>query len=554
MIYFIIFFSSLVLTLFLTPLIIDFFTRIKVVDMPGGVRRINHSAIPRMGGVLIYFIVMISVVSFYSDLNSIRLFLFASLMLVLLGMTDDIFGVKWNHKFVIQFLMSLFLIFFLAKDFDTVGFFGFELNYPFNFILLILFIVGAINSVNLLDGLDGLASGFSLMVIFICFLIGLNSGNELLLIFSASLMGALIGFLKFNACPAKIYLGDTGAYILGFFLVTSTIMVSTNSVTRVVDLTFPVILMAVPIVDTVKVMTLRIFEKRNPFIADMSHIHHIILNRIPNHKLTVFLLESVTLVFAAISLYYLKVDKEAAMILFGIFSLPMIFIHIIIKEFKKPFFSESLKMFYHRFPQIFINVYTKFIIPLISIISLALLIGLAPVKSNTSEIILLVSFLSLILLLVYSLINYQKNKYFNDILVFFNLMLFLLYSNYSEQINYLFDASSVFKVSSTSLMVLMLLPSVVFFFFFREKIVRKRVSIFSGIDLIILVFIMLLSVSSNFLPINQFSNANMVLFNSFLFYIFYKVISTIRTHLQTTIYFLSFIIPIVLLLHLLLTK
>ena len=554
MIYLIIFFTSLVLTIFFTPVMIDFFTRIKVVDIPGEPRKINKSIIPRMGGILIYFIVMVSTISFYGDLNSIRFFVIASAIIVLLGMTDDMIGVKWNHKFIIQFSMSFFLVYFLAQDFDVIHFFGLELPYPLNYILIILFIVGAINSVNLLDGLDGLASGFSLMVIFVSFLVGFNTGNKFLLVLSASLMGALIGFLKFNAYPARIFLGDTGAYVLGFFLVTATIMASTNAGSRVLDLTFPVILMAVPVVDTVKVMILRLLNKRNPFIADMTHVHHIIISKIPNHKITVFLIESIALLFAAISLYYLRGDKSIAMILFGILSVPLLLIHFVVKFYRKPVYPKAITKIYHQFPQIFINVYTKYIIPLIAIFSFALLIGLAPVKSNTNDLIILLSILFVILLFVYSLINYQKNKYFNDILVFFNLMLFLLYSNYSEQIGYLFDVSGIFEVSSINLMIFMLLPSVVFFFFFREKILQKKVTLFSGIDLIILVFIMLLSVSSNLLPIKQFANANLILFHSFLVYIFYKVFVLLRTKYQPAIFFLSFLIPIVLLIHLLITQ
>jgi len=554
MIYLIIFFTSLVLTIFFTPVLIDFFTRIKVVDLPGEPRRINIAAVPRMGGILIYIIVMVSTISFYGDLNSIRFFVVASGIIALLGMTDDIIGVKWNHKFIIQFAMSFFLVYFLAQDFDVIHFFGFEIPYPFNYLLIILFIVGAINSVNLLDGLDGLASGFSLMVIFISFLVGFNADNKFLLVLSASLMGALIGFLKFNAYPARIFLGDTGAYTLGFFLVTATIMASTNSGSRVLDLTFPVILMAVPIVDTVKIMILRLLKKRNPFIADMSHVHHIIFGKMLNHKVTVFIIETFTLLFAAVSLYYLRGDKSTAMVLFGILSVPLLLIHIIIKIFRKPVYPRAVTKIYHQFPQIFINVYIKYLIPLIAIFSFALLIGLAPVKSDTSDLIILLSILFVILLLVYSLINYQKNKYFNDILVFFNLMLFLLYSNYSQQINYLFDVSGIFEVSSINLMIFMLLPSVVFFFFFREKILQKRVALFSGIDLIILVFIMLLSVSSNLLPTKQFANTNMVLFHGFLMYIFYKVFVLLRTKYQPVIFFLSFLIPIVFLIHLLITQ
>jgi len=536
------------------PVLIDYFTKIKVVDIPDETRRINKSVVPKMGGILIYIVVMVSTTSFYGDLNSIRFFVIASGIITLLGMADDMIGVKWNHKFIIQFLMSFFLIYFLSQNFDVVQFFGFEIPYPFNYLLLILFVVGVINSINLLDGLDGLVSGFSLMVIFVTFLVGFNTGNKFLLVLSSSLMGALLGFLKFNAYPARIFLGNTGAYVLGFFLVTATIIASTNISEHTVDLTFPVILLAVPAVDTIKVMFIRLLHNRNPFIADLSHIHHIILSKIPNQKITVFIIESIALFFASVSLYYLEGDKNVAIIIFCLSSIPLFLIHYVIRILRKPVYPDGLKMMYHKFPQMFINIYTKFIIPFIAILSISLLIGLAPIKSDTSNLIILLSIFFLAILFVYSIFNYQKNRYFNDILVFFNLMLFLLYSNYTEQINWLFDVSDIFKVSSSNLMIYLLLPSVVFFFFFREKIMKKRVPLFSGIDLIILVFIVLISVSSNLLPTKQFSNSNLVLLHSFLLYIFYKVFVILRVRYQPALFYLSFAIPVVVLIHLLISQ
>lgn len=553
MIYLVIFFTSLVLTIFFTPILIDFFTRIRIVDFPGEDRRINNVTVPRMGGLIIYIIVLLSIISFFGDLTSIRFFLVASGIIALLGMIDDMIGVKWNHKFVIQFLMSFFLVYFFSQNFDVVYFFGFELAYPFNFILLILFVVGVINSVNLLDGLDGLASGFSLLIIFVTFLVGVNSGNKLLLIISSSLMGTLIGFLKFNAFPARIYLGDTGAYILGFFLVTAAIIASTNTTASTLDLTFPVILLGLPIIDTVKVMLGRIREGRNPFIADLSHLHHIILKKAPNHKLSVFFIESIALLFAALSLYYLQGDKEIAIIIFGLFSVPLLFVKFFLKLFKKPVYPEVFKTAYHKFPQILINVYIKFLIPVIAFLSLTLLIVLTPVRSQTNNVIIIISLMFILLLFIYSLLNYQKNKYLNDILVFFNLLLFLIYSNYSEQIYNLISSAS-FEIQPVNLIIFMLLPSVVFFLFFREKILEKKVPLLSGIDLIILVFIILLSVSSNFLHVKQFSNANLVLFHGFLVYIFYKVFIILRAKYKPVLFFLSFAVPVAVLVHLLLSK
>ena len=551
MIYIVVFFTSLVLTLFFTPSLIDFITSIKVVDMPGDIRRVNTSPVPRMGGIIIYVVVLIMTISFYEDLDSIRFFILASGLIALLGIVDDMIGVHWNHKFIIQFLMSFFLIYFLSQKFDVVSFFGFQLAFPLNYIFLTLLIVGVINSINLLDGLDGLVSGFSLLVVFVTFLVGFYSGNTLLLILTSSLMGALVGFLRFNAFPARIFLGDTGSYTMGFFLISTTLIAGIDSNTRNLDLTFAVILLSLPILDTVRVMVFRLLNKRNLFLADRSHIHHILLEKIPSHKFTVFIIESIALLFAALSIYYLFADRLAALVIYTILTVPVLFIPYLIKTVKEPFYPGFLKTMKNHFPQTFINVYIRYIIPLTSILVLAVLIGLAPERSNTSDSVILLSILFVILLFVYSLTGYQKNKYLNDILVFFNLILFLLYSNYAPKIYSLLNISGLGEMNPMSLLIILLLPSVLFFIFFREKMFREKITLFSGIDLIILVFIMLLSVSSSLLPGTQFANANIVLFHSYLLYIFYKVFVLLKKKYRPQVFYLSFAIPVVFLIRLL---
>lgn len=149
------------------------------------------------------------------------------------------------------------------------------------------------------------------------------------------------------------------------------------------------------------------------------------------------------------------------------------------------------------------------------------------------------------MLLIYSVVNYHKHKHLNDILVFINLIMFLFYSNYSETV---YNAVNLMNfISLRQLLILIVLPSVVFFLFFRERILQKKVTFLTGIDLIILVFIVLLTVSSSLLPNTQILNINLIVFHSFLLYIFYKVIVTIKTTFQIPLYYSSFIIPIIIL-------
>jgi UDP-GlcNAc:undecaprenyl-phosphate GlcNAc-1-phosphate transferase len=545
MVYLVVFFSSLLLTIFFTPYLINFFTRVQVVDNPGEERRINDHTIPRMGGIIIYFMTMVMVFSFYDDLNSVRYFIVASLVMVGLGIVDDIIGVNWNKKFLFQTIAAVFLLYFLAPLFNKVLFFGITIPYPIDYFLLLLLIVGSINSINLMDGLDGLVSGFSLLVVCVTFTMGYYYGDKLLMILSISLMGSLIGFLKFNAYPARIFLGDTGSQSLGFFLVSAALLASLGVKKTILDLTFPVILLGVPIVDTLKVMVIRFVHKKNIFLPDKSHMHYILFGMKIRHKVTVFILQSFSFLYAASAIYYIKYSEPGGIIMFIIISIPFLFVNKILDIAQRKVHPSFFRDLYTKLPEVFITMFLKIFLPLLSLILLAVLVSFIPLKSNINNYVIMLSIAFIILLLMYSIMNYQRNKQFSDILVFINLIMFLMLSNYSDTIQKTFGLISF--ITPGQLMDLIVIPSVVFFLFFRERILQKKATFLTGIDLIILVFIILLTVSSGLLPSTQITNINSIVFHSFLMYIFYKLIITVKVKFQLALFYLSFIIPMIIL-------
>lgn len=341
----IIFYISLLVTLLFTPFFIEYFTFRKIIDLPEG-RRINTQAVPRMGGVLIYFTLILSVICFYGELDEIKFFILGSVLILIVGVIDDIKEITYKKKFAVQFMAALFLIIFLAPNYTSVSFLGFNIPPPFDKALLMIFIVGVINAINLYDGLDGLAAGFSLLVAFVIFLLEWQMGNKLLLILSASLMGSLIGFLKYNSFPARIFLGDSGSLTLGFFLVTVVLISSTNTNTGNMDLTFSVILLAAPLIDTLKVMAGRIMNRKNPFMADKSHIHYIILESEIRHKVTVYILQGFSILFAAVAIYYLVSSTMTGIVLFVLLAVPLLFIKRILNVYRKLGLNLSVKKFY----------------------------------------------------------------------------------------------------------------------------------------------------------------------------------------------------------------
>ncbi len=258
-----------------------------------------------------------------------------SLSLLLVGIFDDIRDVSYQKKFAIQFIAALFLLIFLSDTYNSISLFGFRIPSPLNKILLVIFIVGVINAINLYDGLDGLVTSFSLLVSFVTFYFGWELNNQLLLILSASLIGSLIGFLKYNIFPARIFLGDSGSLTLGFFLITAVLISSTNPATKNIDLTFSIILLAVPVIDTLRVMIGRIINLKNPFLPDLSHIHHIILNSHINYKGTLVILQSFSMIFTAVALYYYQSSELSCIVFFVILSIMLLSIRRMISAYRK---------------------------------------------------------------------------------------------------------------------------------------------------------------------------------------------------------------------------
>ena len=302
--YLIILFATLVGTIFITPYFINIFTKVKIVDQPDGLRKLHSTPVPRLGGFLIFLVFLASLFIFYGDINSIRFYLFGAILIFALGAYDDLLGTGWLLKFFYQTVAAVFLMLFLFPKFYSLQLFNIELSMIPSAIVLLVFIVGTINSFNLLDGLDGLVSGISLLVFILLFFVGLNLLDTFSLVVLASIIGCLIGFLKYNGYPARIFLGDSGSFLLGYLVVSSVLLLSINKHTNVLDLTFPIILLAVPIADTLKVMFERIFTGKHPFVADRTHIHHIVFSKNITHKTTVFIITIYSLIFAANAMVY----------------------------------------------------------------------------------------------------------------------------------------------------------------------------------------------------------------------------------------------------------
>src|SRR3972149_5029866 len=365
--YLIIFFATMVGTIFITPPFIDLFDKIKIVDIPDGKRKLHSTPVPRMGGLLIFLIFLTSIFVFYGDINSIKYYLFGAIVIFTLGAYDDLLGSGWLVKFVYQTVVASLLLLFLLPKFSSLTLFTIEFSIVPGIFILVLFIVGTINAFNLLDGLDGLVSGISLLVFTLLFFISLNLLDTFSLVVLSSITGCVIGFLKYNAYPARIFLGDSGSFFLGYLIVSAVLIVSIDKTNEVLDLTFPVILLAVPIADTLKVLFERILSGKHPFAADRTHIHHIVHSKNITHQTTVFIITIYSLLFAANAIIYLFYSKPGGILIFLIMIIPLLFASKILQSMIE---REKLLVFgraINKFPQFLINYYKVGLIPLVGL-------------------------------------------------------------------------------------------------------------------------------------------------------------------------------------------
>ncbi|HEX2865990.1 MAG TPA: MraY family glycosyltransferase [Ignavibacteriales bacterium] len=537
-----IFFTSLIFTIFFTPYFITYLKKTKVVDLPGN-RRIHSDIVPRMGGLLIFLVVSVMLLSFTEELNSVRLMIIAANIILLVGIFDDMLGLDYSAKFLLQLSSAVLLLFFLAPKFVKLKLFEVTVPYPLDYILLLLFIIGGINAINLLDGMDGLVSGFSLLVFSIIMALAVISHNTLLLILTTSLMGSILGFLKYNAYPAKIFLGDTGSLTLGFFLVVTSLLTSINFSQGVLDLTFPIMLLAIPLVDTVRVMIMRILRKQNPFLPDKTHLHHVISGSSISHKFTVFFIESLTVIFIIISLYYIKVSHFVPLILFFILVAMLVFIEPIMKLIGRFIEIDYEFELFRKLPLRKVVVFEKGLIFLSSLMIAFIIIASFPQSTNLQTSILMTFFIIGLIMFFLAYGHQRKQKDASDIYTFINLAAFFTITNLNTPAMFNLSLSSVNLGQLTEISYYILALIIILFLIASDKFFPFKKIILNGIDLTVIVFILLTFIVNSFIKFYFDEYFSISFLEAFIFYLWYKVIISIKAEVTNVLFYASFALP-----------
>ena len=299
------FFLALLLSTVLVPIFMRYAPALHLVDSPSEDRKVHTVPIPRSGGIPIVIGASLSVLVWLGLDPEFHGFFLAALIIIVFGILDDTSELGHRFKFLGQIIA---VVVFLASGnlIERVPFLGFDevsgwISYPLTFI----FLLGVTNAVNLSDGLDGLAAGNSLLSFGLIALLAIFIDVPSVAVISLAVVGGLIGFLRFNTHPATVFMGDTGSQFLGFCCGGLAVFLTQHDNSAMSPI-LPLVILGLPILDTLSVMLVRTYQRRPLFVADRSHLHHQLLKLGLRHYEVVAVLYAMQalLVFMAFLLRY----------------------------------------------------------------------------------------------------------------------------------------------------------------------------------------------------------------------------------------------------------
>jgi UDP-GlcNAc:undecaprenyl-phosphate GlcNAc-1-phosphate transferase len=276
MIYIMPFLLAMVVTMAWVPLFQRYATKWGIVDRPG-VRKVHAMAIPRVGGIAMIIGVLVAAIVVIPLAPSDRYFLLAVAVLAVFGAADDRFDLDYRIKLAGQLIAVLIVVVGGDTQIRSITL-DERLMLPewISMPLTVLFLVGITNAINLADGLDGLAGGTTFLCLGALAMLAHSSGQIVGAALALAFAGAILGFLRFNTFPASVFMGDAGSQLLGFAVGVLSLRATQTGSTAISAAT-PILLLALPILDTLSVMVQRVSERRSPFSADKNHIHHKLL-------------------------------------------------------------------------------------------------------------------------------------------------------------------------------------------------------------------------------------------------------------------------------------
>ena len=314
-------------SLILVPIVKKIALHINAMDEPNA-RKIHKVPMPRLGGLAIFLAFLLGYMLYGEISTQMLSILIGSFLLILVGIVDDIHSVKARYKLIVQIVAAAIVVLYGDLSFTELSVFGYNIYFNdfFGSLLSIIFIVAITNAINLIDGLDGLAAGISsiyfLTIAIIAFILNRIGGLDVII--SLIMLGSTLGFLFHNFPPAKIFMGDTGSLFLGFMI--SIIALLGYKVTTFTSLIVPIIILAIPIFDTVFAILRRLLKGQNIGVADKEHFHHQLLKMKYSPTKSILIIYAIDIAFAAVSIFYILGDNQIAIAIYVVLMILLLFV------------------------------------------------------------------------------------------------------------------------------------------------------------------------------------------------------------------------------------
>lgn len=329
---------SVVISFILTPFIKNFAIRINAVDIPKDKRKIHKKPIPLLGGMAIYISFVVTMLLKEGRLGKSEIgILIGATIIVIGGLIDDLKDIRPWQKLLFQVSAAVVLILFGVEIAVVTN------PFPSNSLFLklgwlsipitIFWVVGITNAINLIDGVDGLAAGVAFICSATIFIIAALNGRREAALLTAILSGAIFGFLPYNFNPASIFMGDTGAQLLGFLLSAISLKGTIKSATAFA-IAVPILAFGLPIYDTLFAMIRRKINGKPIMQADRGHLHHRLLDMGLSQKQVVIIMYLTSAVLGGISIIAMQMSTTRSY-----FLLTIVILIIVVAAWKCGFFE-----------------------------------------------------------------------------------------------------------------------------------------------------------------------------------------------------------------------
>ena len=324
-----------------TPLVKTLAYKVGAIDVPKDNRRMHKVPIPRLGGLAIFLAFLLSTLVFADIDRQMQGILLGAVMIVVLGVMDDIMALKALPKLIVQIAAAGVAVYygcriqFLSNPnvFSDMTYVNLGwLSVP----ITIIWIVAITNAVNFIDGLDGLAVGVSAISTASLIVIALMVAEVNIAIILCALFGACLGFIPYNFNPAKIFMGDTGATFLGYILATLSVT-GLFKMYAIISFAVPFLILGVPIFDICFAVLRRVAHGQSPMHADRVHIHHRLIDMGFSQKQSVAIAYMLTAILGLAAVLLTSSGELKALILIGaVFVVSMIGFRLIFSKQEKP--------------------------------------------------------------------------------------------------------------------------------------------------------------------------------------------------------------------------